>query len=70
MNKYIHGGICFINGAIKMGILKIAHWKSFSCTVKNLISPLTEITLDKNGTLNIGSAMKMRGGKTSGEAWS
>lgn len=62
MNRYLHAAICSTIGLIKCAILKVERRKAFSSTIINLISPGTEITVDRGGELHIGKLMKMRGG--------
>lgn len=47
---------------MKFSLLKALRGKRFSATAVNLISPGTEITLDRGGDLHIGKMMKMRNG--------
>ncbi len=62
MNKYIHAAYCVPCGMLKMAMLKIGGWKNFRGSRLCMISPLTEITLDKGGHLEIGNKFKMRDG--------
>ena len=62
MNKYLHATICSAIGLIKCVYLKVVRREAFSSTIINLISPGTEITVDRGGELHIGKIMKMRGG--------
>lgn len=62
MNRYVHAGACEIIGLIKFGWLKLIRGKSFKCSMINLVSPGTEITLNRGGSLVIGKTFKMRNG--------
>lgn len=45
-----------------MGLIKLFHYNDFKAPLTSLISPLTEITLDKGAKLSIGNGFKMRDG--------
>ena len=60
MNKYIRASYCVPCGFLKMMILKIQGRKQFSGPIISMISPITEITLDRGGILRIGNKFKMR----------
>lgn len=60
MNKYIHAGISEVIGLVKFGWLKLTHGKDVKCSAFNLVSPRTEITVDRGGKLAIGNTFKMR----------
>ena len=62
MNRYFHAAVCCSIGIIKTAIIKLERGKAFSSGIINLISPGTEITLDRGGQLHIGKTFKMRGG--------
>lgn len=62
MNKYFRAAYCVPCGVLKMAVLKLTHKKSFRGPFISLVSPLTEITLDKGGKLFIGERFKMRDG--------
>lgn len=62
MNKYVHAAYCVPFGMIKMAWLKVFHIKNFKGPKLSMISPLTEISLDKGGKLEIGENFKMRDG--------
>lgn len=49
MNKYIHAAYCVSCGALKMVLLKLFHIKSFKGPMISMISPFTEITLNRGG---------------------
>lgn len=54
--------MCGANSLIKFGVLKIQCGNRFNCDMVNLVSPLTEITVDKGGKLAIGKIFRMRSG--------
>ena len=62
MNKYVRALVCVPCGAIKVTWVKLFHMRSFSASLMNLISPLSEITLEYGGELRIGKRFKMRDG--------
>lgn len=62
MNKYIRAAICVPCGMLKMACIKLFHIRSFSGPIISLISPFTEITMDKGASLRIGKKFKMRDG--------
>lgn len=62
MNKYVHAAYCVPCGMFKMASLKICRGKNFKGPKISMVSPLTEITLDKGGQLEIGENFKMRDG--------
>lgn len=62
MNKYVRAMYCVPCGMIKMTILKIINGNRFKGPLISLVSPLTEITIDRGGKLEIGSGFKMRDG--------
>lgn len=62
MNKYVHAAYCVPCGVIKMACTKLFHFGSFKGPLVSMISPLTEITLDRGGKLEIGEKFKMRDG--------
>lgn len=62
MNKYLHAGICLGIGLLKCSTLKIVRGTSFDFSIPNLISPRTELTLDKGGSLSIGKMLRLRSG--------
>lgn len=62
MNKYIHAAYCVSYGMLKMAWTKVFHFKNFRGPLISMISPLTEITLDYGGKLEIGNKFKMRDG--------
>lgn len=62
MNKYIRAAICVPCGMIKMGWTKLCHPATFSGPIISLVSPLTEITMDRGAKLKIGKNFKMRDG--------
>ena len=62
MNKYVRAAVCVPCGMIKMIWTKLCHPMSFSGPIISLISPLTEITMDRGAKLIIGKNFKMRDG--------
>lgn len=62
MNKYVRAAICVPVGVLKMAWTKLWHPSTFSGPFISLISPFTEITLDKGAKLKIGKNFKMRDG--------
>lgn len=64
MNKYLRALIHIPCGILKMGINKLVHGSAFQGTLVCAISPLTEISMDKGGKLEIGDSFRMRDGAT------
>ncbi len=62
MNKYVRAAYCVPCGMLKMTLTKVFNFKNFKGPKVSLISPLTEITLDSKGYLQIGEGFKMRDG--------
>ena len=62
MNKYLRAAYCVPCGLLKVATLKVTRGKSFIAPKISMISPLTEITLDNGGKLEIGNMFKMRDG--------
>ena len=62
MNKYFRAAYCIPCGMIKMLWTKIFHLSSFSGPFICLISPFSEITMDRGSQLYIGKKFKMRDG--------
>lgn len=62
MNKYARAAICVPIGVLKILSIKLMHGASFHGPVISLISPFSEITMDKGAKLQIGKAFKMRDG--------
>ena len=62
MNKYVRAAVCVPCGMIKMAWTKLFHFSSFSGPLISLVSPHTEITMDKGAELRIGRNFKMRDG--------
>lgn len=62
MNKYIHAAYCVPCGIIKMAWIKLFHIGNFKGPLFSMVSPLTEISLDNGGRLEIGEKFKMRDG--------
>ena len=62
MNKYVRAAVCVPCGMIKMAWTKLFHFSSFSGPLISLVSPHTEITMDRGSELRIGRNFKMRDG--------
>ena len=62
MNKYVRASVCVPCGMIKMIWTKLWHPTSFSGPIISLVSPFSEITMDKGAHLSIGKRFKMRDG--------
>ena len=62
MNRYIRAGTCILIGTTKFAFLKLFHANKAKLKIPCLISPRTEITLDRGGNLSIGRNYKMRSG--------
>ena len=62
MNKYVRAAVCVPCGMVKMIWTKIFHPTSFSGPAISLISPFTEISMDRGARLKIGKNFKMRDG--------
>ena len=62
MNKYIHAAYCVPCGMIKMAWTKLFHIKNFKGPIVSMVSPLTEVSLDYGGKLEIGENFRMRDG--------
>ena len=62
MNKFVRAIICVPYGTIKMIWTKLFHIRSFSGPFISLVSPYTEITMDRGAELRIGNYFKMRDG--------
>ncbi len=62
MNKYVRAVICVPYGMIKMAWTKVFNIGSFSGPIISLISPYSEITMDRGAILKIGKNFKMRDG--------
>ena len=62
MNKYVRAAVCVPCGMIKMLWTKLWHFSSFTGPVICLVSPHTEISMDREAELRIGRNFKMRDG--------
>lgn len=62
MNKYVRAVVCVPCGMIKMVWTKLFHFRSFYGPIISLVSPQTEITMDRGAELRIGKNFKMRDG--------
>ncbi len=62
MNKYIRAGLIVPFSILKIFWIKLFHPKSFYAPMVCMISPFTEISVDKGAKLSIGKKFKMRDG--------
>lgn len=62
MNKYVRAAVCCSISVAKFCCLKICRGRNFHFHFPALVSPLTEITVDKGGSLAIGKMYRMRSG--------
>lgn len=62
MNKYTRALIHIPCGMLKTAWLKLIHGPQFRGNILCAVSPLTEITLDRGGSLSIGRRFRMRDG--------
>lgn len=62
MNRYIHAAICAAIGSAKLSLLKLTKGKRVTYSGVNLVSPRTEITVDKGGILQLGKNLRIRSG--------
>lgn len=62
MNRYVRAAYSVPFGLLKMGWTKLFHPLGFKGSFFSMISPLTEITLDRYATLKIGKGFKMQSG--------
>lgn len=62
MNKYLRGFCCAFIGTTKALILKLERQSAVSIIFPALISPRTEVSVDKGGVLSIGKRISMRNG--------
>ena len=62
MNRYVRAIACVPCGLLKMAWTKLFHCRSFSGPMISLVSPHTEITMEKVAELRIGKSFKMRDG--------
>lgn len=62
MNKYVRALVCVPCGMLKMAWTKLFHLRTFSGPVISLVSPYTEITMERGAELRIGKNFKMRDG--------
>ncbi len=60
MNKYIRGFACTAVGTMKAIILKIERGSKARIVFPAIISPSTEITVDKGGKLSVGKRISIR----------
>ncbi len=62
MNKYVRAAFVVPFGAVKVCWTKLFHIKDFSAPLICMISPSTEISIDRGAKLSIGKMFKMRDG--------
>ena len=62
MKKYIRAIICMIYSSIKFSCIKILKGQNFKFSFYNIISPFTEIELDRGAHISLGRKIKMRSG--------
>jgi acetyltransferase-like isoleucine patch superfamily enzyme len=62
MNRYVRAAVCVPCGILKMAWTKLFHINSFTGPAISLVSPFTEITVDRGAELKIGKRFKMRDG--------
>ncbi len=62
MNKYLRALAVIPTGAVKMGLLKLAHGGRFRGPALCQVSPRSEITVERGASLSIGPGFKMRDG--------
>ena len=62
MNRYVRGIGCAIVGTVKAVMLKIERGSKVSFAFPSLISPSTEVSVDKGGALFVGQRISMRNG--------
>lgn len=58
MKKYVRAVICIIYTDIKLLFMKLFHWKNFSCSMINICSPFSEITLNPGGYFELEKVLK------------
>ena len=62
MNKYVRAAVVVPFGAIKICWTKLFHLRNFHGPIVCMISPSTEISIDRGAKLSIGKMFKMRDG--------
>lgn len=62
MNRYLRALVVIPTGAVKMGLTKLCHMRTFSGGLLSQVSPFTEITVEHGAELRIGRGFKMRDG--------
>ncbi|CAI3293272.1 acyltransferase [Enterococcus cecorum] len=62
MNKYVRATCYIFFGFLKMTLLKVFHFGHFKGSIVCAISPLTEITLERDAFLEIGKKFRMKDG--------
>ncbi|CUO81375.1 acyltransferase [Clostridium perfringens] len=62
MKKYIIAGICLIYSFFRFCFIKLFHMKDFKFSFINIISPFTEIEINKKSKFIIGKMVRIRSG--------
>ena len=62
MKKYVRALICLSYSLFRFLLIKIFHPKNFKFTICNLISPFTEIEINKDAKLSLGKMVRIRSG--------
>ncbi|CAK6476280.1 2,3,4,5-tetrahydropyridine-2,6-dicarboxylate N-acetyltransferase [Peribacillus frigoritolerans] len=62
MKRYLRAAICVFYSIIKFYFIKLFHFKGFSFTLLNLISPFTELEIGKNAKMHFGKMIRVRSG--------
>lgn len=62
MKKYIRAIVCIIYSLIRFTFIKLFHLNKFKFSLLSLVSPLTDISMDKNSKLYLGKMVKIRSG--------
>lgn len=62
MNKYVRASVVVPLSIIKIAFTKLFHLKTFTAAPVSLISPFSEISMDRNAKLHLGKRFKMRDG--------
>lgn len=62
MNKYVRATLVIPLGTFKLVWTKLFHPRGFIFSFKSMISPLTEITIERRAVLQLGTKFRMRSG--------
>jgi acetyltransferase-like isoleucine patch superfamily enzyme len=62
MIKYIRVLICLVYTDFKFCLIKVIRYKRFKFTLFNIVSPFTEIEIDKSGALTLGRKIRIKSG--------